>query len=191
VTDKQRLRTRLRKLRRDHVAGLPPATRGLLFLRPPGPVAALAPHGAVVGLYHAMPDEAPTRAYAKWFSENGRRVALPWFADRDGPMVFREWRDPYDDAGLETGPFGVLQPERDSAEVLPQTVFVPLTGFTASGARLGQGGGHYDRWLAQNPSALPLGLAWDCQLVDTLPLEPHDRPLHAVITPTRFYEGSL
>jgi 5-formyltetrahydrofolate cyclo-ligase len=30
-------------------------------------------------------------------------------------------------------------------------------------------------------------MAWDCQLVDSLPREPHDRPLAAVVTPTRFY----
>jgi 5-formyltetrahydrofolate cyclo-ligase len=60
-------------------------------------------------------------------------------------------------------------------------------GFTASGARLGQGGGHYDRWLAEHPGTLAVGLAWDAQLCDTLPTEPHDAPLAAVVTPTRIY----
>jgi 5-formyltetrahydrofolate cyclo-ligase len=32
-----------------------------------------------------------------------------------------------------------------------------------------------------------IGLAWDCQLADDLPREPHDRPLLAVVTPTRLY----
>ena len=35
--------------------------------------------------------------------------------------------------------------------------------------------------------ALAIGLAWDCQLVDDLPHEAHDRPLAAVVTPTRLY----
>ncbi len=190
MNDKQRLRAGLRGLRRDHVAALPEATNGLLFLRPPGPVAALVAEGATIGLYHSLPDEAPTRSYAKWFFENGRKLALPWFADRDSPMQFRDWRDPYDDEGLEVGPFGMLQPANDCPEILPETVFVPLIGFTATGQRLGQGGGHYDRWLAEHPATLALGLAWDCQMVDSLPLEPHDRPLRGVITPTRFYEGT-
>jgi 5-formyltetrahydrofolate cyclo-ligase len=64
-----------------------------------------------------------------------------------------------------------------------------LVGFTQDGARLGQGGGHYDRWLAANRDAVALGLAWDCQLVDDLPVEEHDQPLRAVITPTRLYGG--
>jgi 5-formyltetrahydrofolate cyclo-ligase len=66
-------------------------------------------------------------------------------------------------------------------------LFVPLIGFTADGARLGQGGGHYDRWLPEHPGTLTIGLAWDCQLEDTLPHEAHDQPLRAVVTPTRLY----
>lgn len=66
-------------------------------------------------------------------------------------------------------------------------MFVPCVGFTADGGRLGQGAGHYDRWLAAHPSAVAIGLAWDCQLVDELPTEPHDHPLDAVVTPTRLY----
>jgi len=189
VDEKQRLRTTMRAARREHVAALPDSMRALLFLRPPGPVAALANEGTAVGLYHALPNEAPTRAYAKWFSENGRAIALPWFAHRDAPMAFRAWRDPYGDEGLEPGPHGHLQPSAEAEEIAPRMVLVPLLAFTPGGDRLGQGGGHYDRWLAANPDVLPIGLAWDCQLVESLPREPHDRPLRAVVTPTRFYEG--
>ncbi len=190
VDEKKQLRSTLRAARRDHVAALPAITRRLLFLRPPGPVAAMVPEGAIVGLYHAIPVEAPTRSYAKWFAENGRRIALPWFAAREAPMLFREWRDPYGDDGLVEGPWGALQPADDADELTPDTAFVPLLGFTAHGQRIGQGGGHYDRWLADHPQTQPLGMAWDCQLVESLPLEPHDRQLRAVITPTRLYEGS-
>jgi 5-formyltetrahydrofolate cyclo-ligase len=187
VDDKQRLRKELKAQRKTHVASLPPATKGLLFLRPPSPVATLVGENTTVGLYHALANEAPTRGYAKWLSENGRRIALPWFGHSDAPMRFRAWNDPYDDAGLEIGPHRHLQPEANAEELFPDVVFVPLLGFTAEGDRIGQGGGHYDRWLAANPSVLALGLAWDCQLRDSLPKEPHDRTLRGVITPTRFY----
>jgi len=189
VNQKPMLRARFRKARRAHIAALPANTLRLLFLRPPAPIAALAPEGSVVGLYHAMPEEAPTRGYAQWFFENGRRIALPWFAERGSPMQFRLWSDPFADSDLETGPYGVLQPSAEAAEVMPDLAFVPLVAFTTSGERLGQGGGHYDRWLAANPDALPLGLAWDCQLAEDIPHEPHDRTLHSVVTPTRFYGG--
>lgn len=191
MDDKQSLRTRLSALRREHVGSLPVAMRGLVFLRPPGSIAELAPEGSVVGLYHAVGDEAPTRGYAKWFFENGRMIALPWFAGRNSPMRFRLWRDPFEDSDLEHGPFGLPQPADDAPIVEPGLAFVPLLGFTARCERLGRGGGHYDRWLAASPEVTPIGLAWDCQIVDRLPVEPHDRLLQGVITPTRFYQGDL
>ena len=187
LDEKQQLRAVLRQARRDTVAKLPKTTRALVFMRPPGVVAALAGEGAVVGLYHATADEAPTRAYAKWFAENGRRIALPWFAEKGAAMQFREWCDPYADDGLETGPYRSLQPAGDVPESIPDLVLVPLVGFTADAQRLGQGGGHYDRWLAAHPTVAALGMAWDCQLVDSLPTEVHDIALRAVITPTRLY----
>lgn len=189
MDEKQRLRAAMRASRRRHVEALPHATRALLFLRPPRPLADLAPEGSTVGLYHANPYEAPTRGYARWFFENGRHVALPRFAGRGEPMRFHFWRDPYDDSDLELGPYGHLQPTAEADAAAPGLVIVPLVAFTAQGGRLGQGGGHYDRWLADNPAVTAVGLGWDSQLVEALPLEPHDRLLRAVVTPTRLYEG--
>jgi 5-formyltetrahydrofolate cyclo-ligase len=187
VNEKQQLRAELRAARRAHVEGLPDTIRGLILSRPPAPVARLVDGAAVIGLYHASPHEAPTLGYAKWFHGRGQAIALPWFADRSEPMRFRQWPDPYDDATFEPGPWGALQPRADTAEVVPDIAFVPLLGFTRDGHRLGQGGGHYDRWLAAHPEVVALGLGWDCQLLDKLPLEPHDQALRAVITPTRIY----
>ena len=56
---------------------------------------------------------------------------------------------------------------------MPEILFVPLVGFTPTLARLGQGGGHYDRWLAEHPPLLAIGLAWDAQACEALPTEPH------------------
>jgi 5-formyltetrahydrofolate cyclo-ligase len=85
------------------------------------------------------------------------------------------------------GPLGFRQPKDNLSEVIPDTLFVPLIGFTERGGRLGQGGGHYDRWLAEHPETRTIGLAWDCQLVEELPTEAHDIDLNAIVTPTRFY----
>jgi 5-formyltetrahydrofolate cyclo-ligase len=186
---KARLRREYRASRRDHVAALPQSTRGLLFLRPPTPVLHRIAPGATIGLYHPAAHEAPTLAYARWFHENGFRIALPRFGSREAAMAFHVWSDAYDDQSLETGPFGVAQPPGDALSVIPDVLFVPLIAFTAEGHRLGQGGGHYDRWLEAHPATLAIGLAWDMQLADSLPHEAHDRPLAMVVTPTRLYEG--
>ena len=184
---KSELRRTLRAARRAHVEGLPDAIRGLLFHRPPAPLAARIGREAVIGLYHASPFEAPAAGYARYFHEAGHTIALPRFTSRSTPMSFARHTDPYSESDLAPGPFGMLQPDAGAERLAPDVLFVPLVGFTASGERLGQGGGHYDRWLAEHPGRLAIGLAWDVQLCDALPAEPHDVLLDAVVTPTRIY----
>jgi 5-formyltetrahydrofolate cyclo-ligase len=184
---KQALRKALRAQRRRHVATLPAATRALLFRVPPAPIARLIPEGATIGFYRAGPDEAPTASHMRHFSEAGHALALPRFADRGAAMEFALHTDPFSESDLETGPFNLMQPLPEAPVAVPQVLFVPLIGFTADGRRLGQGGGHYDRWLAAHPGTLAIGLAWDSQLVDDLPHEPHDHALAAIVTPTRLY----
>jgi 5-formyltetrahydrofolate cyclo-ligase len=184
---KSELRKHLRAARKAHVDALPDNMRALMFHRPPAPLLARIPAEAVIGLYHAAPFEAPAAAYARFFRDAGHTIALPHFADRAAPMDFRHHTDPYAQDDLEVGPFGILQPADDADVLMPDVMFVPLVGFTADGARLGQGGGHYDRWLAEHPAGLAVGLAWDAQLCEALPSEPHDQPLDAVVTPTRIY----
>jgi 5-formyltetrahydrofolate cyclo-ligase len=45
------------------------------------------------------------------------------------------------------------------------------------------GVGYYDRLLADMPNAVTVGVAFDEQIVDAVPCEPHDRPLDAIVTP--------
>ncbi|MGB3710864.1 MAG: 5-formyltetrahydrofolate cyclo-ligase [Erythrobacter sp.] len=186
--NKSDLRTFLRQERREHVAAQSPAIRALLFNRPPAALAARIAPDVVIGLYHASQYEAPTQGYAQFFLETGHDIALPHFSDGEAAMTFRRHVDPLGETDLEPGPFDIAQSSEDAAELVPDVIFVPLLGFTAEGGRIGQGGGHYDRWMAAHPEARAIGLAWDVQLLDTLPLEPHDRLLHTIVTPTRIYE---
>lgn len=187
---KSELRKTLRAARKAHVEALPDHIRGLLFHRPPAPLMARIPQEAVIGVYHAGPWEAPAAAYARFFHDAGHTIALPRFADPAASMVFAHHSDPYTQDDLEVGPFGILQPAADADALMPEILFVPLVGFTPSRDRLGQGGGHYDRWLTEHPPLLAIGLAWDAQACDALPTEPHDMPLDAIVTPTRIY-GNL
>lgn len=187
MTDKKQLRAMLKRRRAQHVAEIPAFQRALLFRRPPGPVMERVPDGAVIAVFHEMPGEVPASNYARWFYEQGHRIALPWFAGREAPMQFREWTNPFAEDLLEPDPFKALQPRGDADLLVPDVLFCPLLGFTSAGGRIGYGAGHYDRWLAAHPPQAAIGLAWDCQLEESLPLEPHDVPLHAVITPTRLY----
>ncbi|MEO5705666.1 MAG: 5-formyltetrahydrofolate cyclo-ligase [Alteraurantiacibacter sp.] len=186
VTDRKAvLRNDLRNRRRAFAANLPSAVSALVFRQPPAPVLAMVPHGATIGLYRADPGEAPAGAYARYFFENGHPLALPRVTKLTQPMRFHAHTDPFEERDLVPGVMGLRQPSGDLPELVPQVLFMPLVGFTARGERLGQGGGFYDRWLAAHPQTIAIGMAWDMQEVDELPIEPHDMPLSAIVTPTR------
>ncbi len=191
VTDipqqKAAIRNALRKARRDHAASLPPEVSALVFRRPPVPVLDMVPEGATIGFYRADPGEAPAASYARYFLEAGHPIALPRVTTLDRPMQFHRHTDPYGESDLIPGVMGLMQPPADAPVVVPQVLFMPLVGFTARGERIGQGGGYYDKWLAAHPGTVAIGMAWDMQKVESLPVEDHDMPLTAIITPTRIY----
>jgi 5-formyltetrahydrofolate cyclo-ligase len=116
----------------------------------------------------------------------GYIMTLPVVIKKQAPLEFHVWRpeDP-----LTRGAFGVLEPVR--GEVLQPTVLlVPTLGFTDHGARIGYGGGYYDRTLAQiNETGLPfvtIGIAWEqARIEEDMEHRPeeHDYPLDATLTP--------
>lgn len=62
-------------------------------------------------------------------------------------------------------------------------VLVPGLAFTRDGARLGRGGGFFDRFLPHRAAlAGKIGVGFDFQIVESLPLETHDVKLDVVVT---------
>jgi len=82
----------------------------------------------------------------------------------------------------EKGEHGVLQPRAGYGEVLDGArierlaVLVPGMAFDVRGARLGRGGGFYDRFLerAKDVDMLKMGVCWSMQVVPQVPTDPHD-----------------
>jgi 5-formyltetrahydrofolate cyclo-ligase len=64
-------------------------------------------------------------------------------------------------------------------------VVVPALAVARDGARLGRGGGYYDRALQHvRADAVLVALVFDDELLDELPVEAHDQPVSAVVTPS-------
>ena len=66
-------------------------------------------------------------------------------------------------------------------------VLVPGIAFDLQGRRLGRGKGYYDRLLAE-VRGKTCGVAFDEQIVDEIPVEPHDIHVNCILTPTRWIE---
>jgi 5-formyltetrahydrofolate cyclo-ligase len=86
-----------------------------------------------------------------------------------------------------TGKFGVSEPLLECEEIPLDRfdlVLVPGVAFDLNGNRLGRGRGFYDRILA-TASGVKCGVAYDFQLVEKIPTEPHDAKVSFVFTPSR------
>lgn len=81
----------------------------------------------------------------------------------------------------------ILEPRPECPEISPaeiDLILVPGLGFDRTGVRLGRGGGFYDRYLAQpEVRAARCGVLFDCQLVESVPAEPHDILVGWLATP--------
>ena len=81
--------------------------------------------------------------------------------------------------------FGVPEPigneiPADGADI--DTIILPMLGFDRRGGRIGYGAGYYDRFLSKYPSIRKIGIAFACQEMEALPLDPHDIQMDAIIT---------
>lgn len=138
----------------------------------------------VVAVYAAQPAEAdPSPFDRRWVAEGGVVV----FPRVDGPGVLTFHRVDDPDA-LVPGFEDIREPAADTPTLPWEEVdllVVPGVAFDDSGHRLGQGGGFYDRLLAREPRPFAVGLAYELQVVDRVPRDPHDMQVDAVITERR------
>ena len=90
----------------------------------------------------------------------------------------------YDPTVMVRGALGVLEPA-NGEPVMPHeidVVLVPGVVFTKEGARMGRGKGFYDRYLSQAGfRGLKIGICYAEQIVEALPVEPHDVKMGVVI----------
>jgi 5-formyltetrahydrofolate cyclo-ligase len=117
----------------------------------------------------------------------GREVFVPR-VERGDPRIYVH---PYP-SPLRTLSFGLRQPlaleaggtaalEAEAVDGGLDLALILGLGFDPSGCRLGYGAGYFDRFLQGRPFPA-IGLAYDCQLVEALPVEPHDVPMAMVVT---------
>lgn len=87
------------------------------------------------------------------------------------------------DGEFTKGLYGIPEPEhpRFVDFSFPELIIVPGLAFSEKGDRLGFGKGYYDRFLSEAPG-FKVGLCYGFQLLPSIPSEPHDIKMDAVIT---------
>ena len=138
-------------------------------------------HARRVLLYYSLPDELPTHAVLdRWHAM--KEVYLPRVVGDDLEIVR------YDGTLSDDNDFHIGEPVGPAVEVALDMIIVPAVALDASCRRMGRGRGYYDRLLSQH-DVFTVGVALECQLVDAVPCEPHDRALHAVVTASHVFRS--
>jgi 5-formyltetrahydrofolate cyclo-ligase len=133
-----------------------------------------------VAAYAGIGAEPPTQALLDRLTDAGVRVLLPIIdGDRLHWAAYRGWES------LRPDRLGIPQPVVAEHEQLTSAdvVIAPALAVDRAGHRLGRGGGYYDRALADVDPSVVVAVVFDEEVVDELPVEPHDRPVGAVLTP--------
>lgn len=172
------LRERMHQVRDRFVAESGPAAQTALADHLSEVLAELAPDR--LGLYWPLRSEFNAAVACVDHRDPVSLVlALPYAQRMPLEMHYRVWdgREPplRDECGI---------PSADGPAVVPDVVLVPCLAYTASGFRLGYGGGYYDRWLAAHPQVTAVGVAWSATLLgdEELAAQAHDHPLMLVVT---------
>ena len=130
----------------------------------------------------AFPEEFTTGPMLRQALDQGKRLVCPRVDRASRSLRLFQVADL--DADLGRGTLGIREPRKSCPELAPAAidwVLVPGLAFDDRNYRLGRGAGHYDRLLPQLQPEVPRwALAFDCQRVEALPVEPHDVPLDGI-----------
>lgn len=143
----------------------------------------------IVSAYRPIRSEIDPEPLMRALIALGCRLCLPVVEGKGKPLKFREWTPT---TVLEDGPYGAEVPSSGDW-LAPELLIVPLLAFDMTGARLGYGGGFYDRTIAQLSAAAPVrtvGFAYSAQQVDSVPIEATDRLLDAIVTENGVIPGA-
>lgn len=143
-------------------------------------------------IYLNFRSEVQTHDIVRRCLAEGKTVTVPLTLANESRLLAVRITDPKNQ--IEPGYCMIPEPVKsmvsgsvvDPAEI--DMVIVPGSVFDRFGGRLGYGGGYYDRFLAQEAAgALRIGLAYELQLVDQVPLEPYDQLMDFVVTEKKIY----
>lgn len=176
VEQKAALRARMRQA----LTALPPARRAQEEEAVTAAVQATPEwrDAQLVSIYRSIATEFSTVGLANAAWRAGKRVCFPRVTQWGGLELHLvgSWAE-----FVPGATYGIPEPKPDAPAIRARDVdlgIVPGLAFDSKGGRLGRGGGHFDRLVPRLDRSW--AVAFDCQIVDKVPLEGHDTPVDRV-----------
>jgi 5-formyltetrahydrofolate cyclo-ligase len=157
---------------------------------------AQVPRGVhTVAAYLSGGTEPGTLELVGWLAAQEVTVLLPSMSGQPAPLLAPDWAPYAGPDRLRSGPYSIPEPTTPplgaDAVVSAQVVICPGLAANREGDRLGRGGGWYDRALAGLPEGRQVWLLLnDDEILDTIPTDPWDRRVGAIITATRMIRSA-
>lgn len=125
---------------------------------------------------------APIQREPLWMPGVKANLAFPAYKEK---MLFKisayESLVKQMDFGVE-----ILSPAKEAMKVVPKILLIPGLGFSLDGKRLGRGKGFYDRYL-EKFTGVKIGLCFECQLSEVVPVDIHDQKMNFIVTEKNIY----
>ncbi|MGF1722110.1 5-formyltetrahydrofolate cyclo-ligase [Vibrio kyushuensis] len=147
-----------------------------------------------IALYLSTDGEVNTTPLIEWLWSQGKSVYLPVLHPfSKGHLLFLHYTPA---TPMTLNKYQIVEPQLNQTLIKPvaelDLICTPLVAFDSKGQRLGMGGGYYDRtlatWFKDKQGAKPVGLAHDCQHIESLPSEAWDVPLPKIVTPSKVWQ---
>jgi len=145
---------------------------------------------STIALYWAVDWEIDLSPLFTSEISTGKSLALPRWNSRHDNYEFAVLNSV---SQIVKGPYGIHEPGPECRVLEHQSidlVLIPGLAFSRAGARLGRGRGYYDRLLGPLRSAF-WGVCHDIQLMDDVPSDHWDRPMHCIVTPSQLIDSAV
>jgi len=184
-TDKQRFKSDLRQHIRTRLEKISPAVRAVESIDLCERLKPQIASARKILFFAPLPDELDIWPVLELSLGLGTNCALPFFDAVNKNYGARLLK--LLDTDIVIGKFDVREPAATCEQIALNhfdLVLVPGMAFDLNGNRLGRGQGFYDRILSA-ASGIKCGLAYDFQLLEAIPAEPHDAKVNFIFTPSR------
>ena len=181
ISETKNIKAVLRKEMKERLKGLPEGRKRELDEALCRQLLSLPEFSAprTVYAYASLSWEPDTWEILRALLSRGFRLALPKVEGREMRFYFVP-----DLKELSQSSMKIWEPKADAvpADDSEALVLVPGMAFSRDGARLGKGGGFYDRFLAAEPDHKTIALAYGFQLMEQIPTGVYDRPVDQIVT---------
>jgi 5-formyltetrahydrofolate cyclo-ligase len=175
-------KSRIRQILRERKNAMTPEERLTKSRAISGHLMPLIRDNETVMAYTSKEMEVNTVPIIRSLLDRNIPVIVPIIVKEDISLRLSYLRD---FAALVPSTFGVPEPIGSEIPARGEdvdTIILPMLGFDRSGGRIGYGAGYYDRFLEKFPSLRKIGIAFACQEIEKLPLDPTDVRMDHIIT---------